>query len=108
MWCWSGVRNSGSALEMKKGQISLTPYFVVEQLLLRGEAELVWRYLITGEMDKVTLLPISTATATVALGAAVASQSKWWASRHSFSWPGHAVFHFQQLVLVDNTPSCTP
>ncbi|EIN04572.1 GINS complex Sld5 component [Punctularia strigosozonata HHB-11173 SS5] len=31
----------GSALEMQKGQISLTPYYVIEQLLVRGEVELV-------------------------------------------------------------------
>ncbi|OCH91540.1 hypothetical protein OBBRIDRAFT_792133 [Obba rivulosa] len=31
----------GSALTMPKGQISLTPYYVVEQLLLRNEVELV-------------------------------------------------------------------
>jgi hypothetical protein len=33
--------SSGDPLEMKKGQIVLTPYIVVEQLLLRGEVELV-------------------------------------------------------------------
>ncbi|EPQ53238.1 GINS complex, Sld5 component [Gloeophyllum trabeum ATCC 11539] len=31
----------GSTSEMEKGQISLTPYYVVEQLLARGEVELV-------------------------------------------------------------------
>ncbi|KAG2044149.1 hypothetical protein BDR03DRAFT_1087488 [Suillus americanus] len=31
----------GSALEMRKGHISLTPYSVVEQLIARGEVELV-------------------------------------------------------------------
>ncbi|OBZ73152.1 DNA replication complex GINS protein sld5 [Grifola frondosa] len=31
----------GSPMEMEKGQISLTPYYVVEQLLARGEVELV-------------------------------------------------------------------
>ncbi|EMD35770.1 hypothetical protein CERSUDRAFT_53180 [Gelatoporia subvermispora B] len=31
----------GSALTMQKGQISLTPYYVIEQLLLRNEVELV-------------------------------------------------------------------
>ncbi|KAJ3554749.1 hypothetical protein NM688_g2948 [Phlebia brevispora] len=31
----------GSTMEMEKGQISLTPYYVIEQLLLRGEVELV-------------------------------------------------------------------
>jgi len=31
----------GSTLTMKKGHISLIPYSVVEQLVLRGEAELV-------------------------------------------------------------------
>ena len=32
---------SGTSHNMEKGRISLTPYYVVEQLLLRGEAELV-------------------------------------------------------------------
>jgi len=32
---------SGTALEMRKGHISLTPYSVVEQLIARGEVELV-------------------------------------------------------------------
>ncbi|KIJ19693.1 hypothetical protein PAXINDRAFT_69140, partial [Paxillus involutus ATCC 200175] len=31
----------GTALEMQKGYISLTPYSVVEQLVTRGEVELV-------------------------------------------------------------------
>ncbi|KAJ3542852.1 hypothetical protein NMY22_g3344 [Coprinellus aureogranulatus] len=31
----------GTALEMKKGHVSLTPYHVIEQLLERGEVELV-------------------------------------------------------------------
>lgn len=31
----------GTTLEMKKGHISLTPYWVVEQLVARGEVELV-------------------------------------------------------------------
>lgn len=31
----------GTALDMRKGHISLTPYSVVEQLIARGEAELV-------------------------------------------------------------------
>jgi len=31
----------GTALEMRKGHISLTPYSVVEQLIARGEVELV-------------------------------------------------------------------
>ncbi|PIL34310.1 hypothetical protein GSI_03085 [Ganoderma sinense ZZ0214-1] len=31
----------GTATEMKKGEISMTPYHVVEHLLLRGEVELV-------------------------------------------------------------------
>ncbi|KAI0808048.1 GINS complex Sld5 component [Fomes fomentarius] len=31
----------GSSTEMQKGQTSLTPYYVIEQLLLRGEVELV-------------------------------------------------------------------
>lgn len=31
----------GTALEMQKGHISLTPYWVVEQLVARGEVELV-------------------------------------------------------------------
>ena len=32
---------SGASTEMKKGEISMTPYYVVEHLLLRGEVELV-------------------------------------------------------------------
>lgn len=32
---------SGTSTEMKKGDISMTPYYVVEHLLLRGEVELV-------------------------------------------------------------------
>ena len=32
---------SGSALTMQKGHVSLTPYSVVEQLVMRGEVELV-------------------------------------------------------------------
>jgi DNA replication complex GINS protein SLD5 C-terminus len=32
---------SGTALEMEKGHISLVPYSVVEQLVARGEVELV-------------------------------------------------------------------
>lgn len=35
------MTRSGSSTEMQKGQTSLTPYYVVEQLLLRGEVELV-------------------------------------------------------------------
>ncbi|GJE93610.1 GINS complex Sld5 component [Phanerochaete sordida] len=31
----------GSSMEMERGQISLTPYHVIEQLLARGEVELV-------------------------------------------------------------------
>jgi len=31
----------GSTMEMHKGQISLTKYRVIEQLLIRGEVELV-------------------------------------------------------------------
>ncbi|KAI0727657.1 GINS complex Sld5 component [Fomitopsis betulina] len=31
----------GTSIAMEKGRISLTPYYVVEQLLLRGEVELV-------------------------------------------------------------------
>jgi len=31
----------GSVMEMTRGQISLTPYHIVEQLLTRGEVELV-------------------------------------------------------------------
>ncbi|KAI0919717.1 hypothetical protein AcV5_001703 [Taiwanofungus camphoratus] len=31
----------GTTMTMEKGQISLTPFYVIEQLLLRGEAELV-------------------------------------------------------------------
>ncbi|KAM5540040.1 hypothetical protein V8D89_006180 [Ganoderma adspersum] len=31
----------GASTEMKKGEISMTPYYVVEYLLLRGEVELV-------------------------------------------------------------------
>jgi hypothetical protein len=32
---------SGTTLEMRRGEIHLTPYAVVEQLLLRDEVELV-------------------------------------------------------------------
>lgn len=33
--------HSGSMMEMKKDQISLVPYNIIEQLLARGEVELV-------------------------------------------------------------------
>jgi GINS complex subunit 4 len=32
---------SGASLEMEKGHISLMPYSVVENLIARGEAELI-------------------------------------------------------------------
>ena len=32
---------SGATLDMEKGHISLTPYSVVEQLVARGEVELI-------------------------------------------------------------------
>lgn len=35
------LRDSGTTLDMKKGHISLVPYYVVEQLVARGEVELV-------------------------------------------------------------------
>ena len=38
---YGAVLRSGDPLEMKKDQIVLTPYIVIEQLLLRGEVELV-------------------------------------------------------------------
>jgi len=41
LWGTKLTLRSGSALEMKKGHISLTPYNVVENLLARGEVELV-------------------------------------------------------------------
>ena len=33
--------NSGTTLEMDKGHISLVPYYIVENLVARGEVELV-------------------------------------------------------------------
>ena len=33
--------SSGATLEMEKGHISLMPYSVVEQLVARGEVELI-------------------------------------------------------------------
>jgi len=34
--------SSGATLEMEKGHISLLPYSIVEQLVARGEVELIW------------------------------------------------------------------
>jgi len=39
--CAPVVLPDGSTMEMHKGQISLTQYHVIEQLLVRGEVELV-------------------------------------------------------------------